>query len=51
MADLSVENEYLVPNSSLEEHDKMGDYLYVAILDTTDQDSQGLESTIDSLKD
>ena len=33
MADLTAENEYLVPDSHLAEYDAKGDYLYIAILD------------------
>jgi hypothetical protein len=44
MADLSVENEYLVPHSSLETHDKKGDYLYVAIVDSTNGDDNSVEA-------
>lgn len=35
-ADLMAENEYLVPNGYLEGHDNQGDYMYVAILISTD---------------
>jgi hypothetical protein len=51
MADLSVENEYLVPHNSLEEHDKKGDYLYIAILDSTDDKADELETIIDNIKE
>ena len=51
MADLAVENEYLVPNNSLEEHDKQGDYLYVAILDKTDDEANAVETLIDKIKE
>ena len=40
MADLIAENEYLVPNNSLIEHDKEGDYLYIATIDETDNSEE-----------
>ena len=53
MADLSVENEYLVPYSALETHDRQGDYLYIAILDSTDSSDANtdLETKIQRLKE
>lgn len=51
MADLTAENEYLVPDSSLREHDKKGDYLYLAILDQTgDDDENGADAQIDAIR-
>ena len=39
MADLTAENEYLVPNSDLAAHDAQGDYMYLAIMDSTGDDT------------
>mmetsp|Transcript_21603 Transcript_21603/g.15841 ORF Transcript_21603/g.15841 Transcript_21603/m.15841 type:complete len:275 (+) Transcript_21603:2648-3472(+) len=50
MADLTVENEYLVPDSDLQKHDDKGDYLYLAILDNTSDQLSGAESTIDDIR-
>jgi len=51
MADLTVENEYLVAESSCIDHDERGDYLYLAMLDQTGGDSLGLAAeTIEDIR-
>lgn len=50
MADLACENEYLVPDSELENHDKQGDYLYIAILDSTSESGNVMENKINRIR-
>jgi len=50
-ADLIAENEYLVKNQRLEEHDAMGDYLYIAQLDQTDgAEGEAWEGKLEDVK-
>lgn len=50
-ADLIAENEYLVKKQSLEEHDLMGDYLYIAKVDKTDgAEGEAWEGKLEDVK-
>ena len=49
-ADLMTENEYLVPNSDLAEHDEQGDYMYIAILDNTNDAGNEVDNKIQKIK-
>lgn len=51
LADLICENEFLVPNGSLKEQDDLGDYLYIACVDSNNQDEEVWENKITVLKD
>jgi hypothetical protein len=48
-ADLIAENEYLVKEKRLEEHDNLGDYLYIAIVDTADGEGEAWEIHLKSI--
>lgn len=49
MADLIAENEYLVRRKYLEDHDKMGDYLYIAKVDKTEGNDE-VEAKLTDIK-
>ena len=50
-ADLIAENEYLVYKKKLEEHDQMGDYLYIAKVDKNDDVlGDALEGKLENVK-
>lgn len=50
-ADLIAENEYLVKNERLEDHDRMGDYLYIAKVDKTDgAEGEAWESKLEDVR-
>lgn len=46
LADLIVENSFLVPAKDLEDHDKDGDYLYIAKLDNTQISAETIEGKV-----
>lgn len=50
-ADLIAENEYLVYSNKLEDHDDMGDYLYIAKVDKNDDaDGEAWEGKLENVK-
>jgi hypothetical protein len=50
LADLIVENEYLVPGGVIAAHDSKGDYLYLAKIDETLNDEDPLNNAVSTLK-
>jgi Na+/phosphate symporter len=48
-ADLIAENEFLVKEKRLEDHDAMGDYLYIAKVDTADVVGEAWEIHLNSI--
>lgn len=48
-ADLIAENEYLVKDKLLVDHDAMGDYLYIAKIDQADGEGEAWEQHLRSI--